>query len=140
MSVQSSATVPHARPAVSTGNALLRFALKLDAVVTGANGVAYLAAAGLLDGPLGVPDGFLRGIGAFLVAYAAVVWLLATRPSIPRAGVEAVIAANATWAIGSVVMLALDWHSPTVGGGVWIALQALVVAGFAALQYVAARR
>lgn len=53
------------------GDALIRVALKLDAVVTGANGAAYLAAAGVLDGPLGLPEGFLRATGAFLIVFAA---------------------------------------------------------------------
>ncbi len=54
----------------------VRLALKLDAVVTGANGFAYLAAASLLDGPLGMPASFLRGVGAFLLVFAAAVWVV----------------------------------------------------------------
>src|SRR5690625_1760606 len=53
-------------PSVLTRLTDLRFALTLDAVVTGANGAAYLVAAGALDDLLGVPTGLLRGIGAFL--------------------------------------------------------------------------
>jgi hypothetical protein len=122
------------------GDALLRAALKLDAVVTGANGVAYLAAAGVLDSLLGAPAAFLRAIGAFLVLFAAAVWFLSTRPAIPAGGVRAVITANVTWALASFVVLALGSLSPTVGGGIWMALQAVVVAGFAALQLYALRR
>ena len=47
---------------------------RLDAVVTGANGAAYLLGASLLDGPLGLSPGLLRGVGAFLLVYAAAVW------------------------------------------------------------------
>ena len=46
---------------------LLRLALLLDAAVTGANGVAYLAAAGPLGDLLGLPAGLLRGFGAVLL-------------------------------------------------------------------------
>jgi hypothetical protein len=140
MSAQSLATVARARLALPSGDAPARLALKLDAVVTAANAVAYLAAAGALDSVLGVPAGFLRGIGAFLVVYAAAVWLLATRRSVPRLGLLTVAECNALWAVASVVMVAAGWHSPTVAGGVWIVLQAVVVAGFAALQLAAARR
>ena len=52
---------------------LLRTALKLDAVVTGANGAAYLAAAAPLSDLLGLSETLLRATGAFLLAFAAVV-------------------------------------------------------------------
>jgi hypothetical protein len=120
--------------------ALLRLALKLDAIVTGVNDAAYLAAAGLLDSALGVEAGLLRGIGAFLLVFAAVVWIAATRKIVPPAAVRAVVTANAIWAADSLVVLAAGWLSPTTFGGVWIALQALVVAGFAGLQAYALRR
>ena len=81
----------------------LRLALKLDALVTGANGAAYLVAAGPLGELLGLSPALLRGTGAFLVAFAAAVWLTATRPSIPRGAVHAIVAANAIWAIDSIV-------------------------------------
>jgi hypothetical protein len=119
---------------------LLRLALKLDAVVTGVNGAAYLVAAGPLEDLLGVSPDLLRPLGAFLVLFAGAVWLVATRPQPPRAAVSAIVEANAAWAVGSLVFLALGASSPTVVGGVWIALQAVVVAGFAALQLAALRR
>jgi hypothetical protein len=113
---------------------LLRLALELDAVVTGVNGVAYLALAGPLEDLLGVSPDLLRPLGAFLVVFAIAVGWVATRPAIPRAAVMAIVGANAAWATGSLVFLALGASSPTVAGGVWIALQAVVVAAFAALQ------
>ena len=112
----------------------LRLALRLDAIVTGANGLAYLAAANLLDGPLGISAGVLRPIGAFLVVFAAAVWSVSARPEPARTGVLAVIAANVLWVVDSLAVVAFGWFSPTTGGAVWIVLQALTVAGFAALQ------
>ena len=128
------------RLAAVPGEALTRIALKLDAVVTGANGVAYLALAGVLDGPLGMPAGFLRGVGAFLVVFAACVAFTATRPAINRQAVYAVIALNVLWVIDSIALVALGWYDPTTGGSVWTILQAGVVAGFAGLQAYAIRR
>lgn len=113
---------------------LLRTALRLDAVVTGANGAAYLAAAPLLDDVLGLPTALLRGAGAFLLAFAVAVWLVAARPRTSTVAVEAVVAANVLWAVGSVVAVATGAGSPTTVGAVWLVLQAVVVAGFAALQ------
>ena len=124
-----------ATPRHATGG-LLRFALTLDGVATGANGVLYLAGAPLLDGWLGLPTEMLMAVGAFLIVYAALVLRLATRPSMPRAAVVAVIAANLLWAVDSLIALTADWFTPTTVGQVLIAVQAVLVAGLAALQYV----
>ena len=128
-----------ATPRDATGG-LLRFALTLDGVATGANGVLYLAGAPLLDGWLGLPAGMLMAVGAALIVYGALVLRLATRPVMPRTAVVAVIAANALWVVDSLIALALDWFTPSTAGQVLIALQAVLVAGLATLQYVGLRR
>lgn len=122
------------------GNPLLRAALKLDAVVSGTNGVAYLVAAGPIGELLGLDAALLRGVGAFLVVYAAAVWLAGTRPRAPRPAVLAIIAGNALWAIGSIVAAIAGGGSPTTVGTVWIVLQAVTVGGFAELQLAGLRR
>jgi len=119
---------------------LLRFSLRLDAAITAANGLAYLAAFWLLDGALGVPGAFLAGVGAFLLAFAAFVGRLGAQPSPARGAVIAVIAANVLWALDSALLLAADWFTPTTAGQVVVALQAVGVAGLAALQYAGLRR
>jgi hypothetical protein len=118
----------------------LRTVLKLDAVTTGLNGAAYLAAASPLSDLLGLSEGLLRGAGALLLAYAALVWVLGTRKQIPRGPVYAVVAANAIWAVDSVVVALTGWGDPTTAGTVWILLQAAVVALFAELQLAGLRR
>jgi hypothetical protein len=117
----------------------LRLILKLDAVVTGVNGIAYLALAGPLEDLLGVAPELMRPIGAFLVLFAAAVWFVASRPVVPRMAVADIAAVNAVWALGSVAFAATAASSPTTVGTVWIVLQALVVGGFAALQALAMR-
>lgn len=119
---------------------MLRIALKLDAVVTGANGAAYVLAAGPLEDLLGLSPALLRSIGAFLLMFAGAVWLIASRPELSPPAVLAVIAVNVLWAIDSVAFLALGFSDPTTAGAVWIVLQALVVAGFAELQALARGR
>ena len=114
--------------------AQLRLALKVDAVVTGANGAAYLVLAGPLEDLLGVDAALLRGIGAFLIAFAALVAYVATRPEVPRAGVTAVIEANVLWVIGSLAFVIAGVSSPETAGSVWTVMQAVVVACFAGLQ------
>ena len=117
----------------------LRLILKLDAVVTGVNGIAYLALANPLEDLLGVAPELTRPIGAFLVLFAAAVWFVATRPVVPRMAAADIAAANAVWALGSLAFAAAGASSPTTVGTVWIVLQALVVGGFAALQALAMR-
>jgi hypothetical protein len=112
----------------------LRFALKADAAVTGANAVAYLAGAPILSDWLGIPTGVLLAVGAFLAVYAALVYRLATRPAMPNAAVAAVVIANALWAVDSLLALGVDWFSPTLAGQIAIAVQAVGVAAFALLQ------
>jgi hypothetical protein len=129
----TTSTTTTSNPTLSR-EALLRLVLKLDAVVTGANGVAYLAAAGPLEDLLGVDAAVQRPIGAFLMLFAAGVWLVATRPAISHRAVMAIAAANALWMIASLVFAIAGVSSPTTAGTVWIVLQALVVGGFAFLQ------
>lgn len=112
----------------------LRTALKLDALVTGANGAAYLVAAGPLEDLLGPSPALLRGIGVFLLAFSAVVWTVGSRPRVSSPAALAVIAVNVLWAADSIAFLASGLSDPTTVGGIWIVMQALVVAGFAVLQ------
>jgi hypothetical protein len=135
MTVDSSMAPARSRLTIPSGEPLLRLALKLDAVVTAANGAAYLAAAGILDSALGVPSSLLRATGAFLLVFAAIVGFVGTRPVIRPVAAGAIIGANAAWAAGSVMLAILDSFSPTVAGTAWIGLQALVVALFALLQF-----
>lgn len=116
----------------------LRLALGADAVVTGVNGAAYLAAAGPLSDLLGLDAGLLRGIGGFLLAFAIVVALVARSPR-PFA-VKEVVAVNVLWAAGSIVVAVTGAGDPTTAGTVWIAMQAVVVGLFAELQLGALRR
>ena len=132
-------TAPAASPRPRAGG-LLRLALGLDAVVSGVNGAAYLLGAALLDGPLGLSPGLLRGVGVFMLGYAAAVWFVATRRPVPVAAVEAVVGANLLWAVGSVVAAAVGIGSLTGLGAGWLVLQAAVVAGFAVLQIAGLRR
>ena len=130
-----------ARPAAGRDSSpFLRVALKLDAVVTGANGVAYLVAAGPLGDLFGLDAALLRGAGAFLVVYAAAVWIAGTRTVVSRRAVAVIVAANALWAIGSIVSAIAGSGTPTTAGTVWIVLQAVTVAAFAELQLTGLRR
>lgn len=131
-----SATSLAALARTSDPQTVLRRFLALDAVVTGANGLAYLAVSGPLGRLLGVDSGLLLALGTFLTVYAAAVGLLASRARPAALPVRAVIEANLAWTALSLVALAV-WLSPSTAGAVWTVLQALTVAGFAGLQYAA---
>ncbi|MFD8014091.1 hypothetical protein [Streptomyces sp. NPDC058955] len=117
---------------------MVRRFLALDAVVTGANGLAYALASGPLGELLGVDPALLLGLGLFLTAFAAGVAWLASRPAPPALAVKLVVDANLLWAVLSLVALAA-WLDPTTAGLVWTPMQAGTVAGFAVLQWSALR-
>jgi hypothetical protein len=129
-----SATQLAALARTSEPHVMLRRFLALDAVVTGANGAAYLAASGPLGRLLGVDSGLLLGLGAFVAVYAAGVGLLASRAHPAALPVRVVIGANLAWAVLSCVALGM-WLSPSAVGAVWTVLQAVIVVGFATIQH-----
>ncbi|MFJ1748143.1 hypothetical protein ACIOJD_18130 [Streptomyces sp. NPDC088116] len=124
----------------SASDGLARLALKVDSLVTGLNGIAYLALATILDSFFGFATAVQYPVGAFLVLYALGVLAVGTRQEINRMGLTAVIAANGLWFVLSLVVAASGVLDPTGIGTVWIVLQALVVGGFAALQYAGLKR
>jgi hypothetical protein len=114
---------------------LLRRALIADAVITGATGLALLAAAGQLAALFGLPDQLLRYAGVSLLPFAAFVGVLAMRENIAHAAVRIVIVANALWVVDSLLLLLTGWVAPSILGYTFVIGQALIVAAFAELQY-----
>jgi hypothetical protein len=121
-------------------SSFVRRILTADAIISGTSGVIMLAGSGFLEELLGVPATLLRYAGASLLPFAVLVTWLARRDDVSIAGVWAVIAANALWALDSVVLLLTGWVAPTALGYAFIVFQAAVVALFAELQYVGIRR
>ncbi|NUP66219.1 MAG: hypothetical protein HOV96_33390 [Nonomuraea sp.] len=118
----------------------LRLALAADAVVTGVNGLVYLALAAPASDLLGPGAGLLREIGLFLLVYGAAVGLLAARPAISPAAVKAVIALNVVWTLASVAAVVTGAAGLTTLGAIWAIAQALVVGLFAELQITGLRK
>ncbi|MEV7416264.1 hypothetical protein [Streptomyces sp. NPDC089919] len=117
--------------------ALRRF-LALDAVVTGANGLAYAAFSGPVGRLLGVGSTLVLELGVLLTLYAAAVGLLAARREPAAFPVRLVIETNLAWAVLSILATAV-WFEPSTAGLVWIPAQAVTVLGFAVLQQLALR-
>ena len=76
----------------------------------------------------------LRIAGAGLLAFAAVVWLVATAKRMSRARARDDHRAQRRLGVGCVAAALADLGTPTTVGAVWMIAQALVVAGFAELQ------
>ena len=119
---------------------LLRGSMLMDAVISGATGLLLVAGAGLLTSLLGVPEALMRYAGLILLPFAAIVLYLARAPQPSRTSVQAVIVLNVAWAAGSMLLLVSGWIEPTWLGMAFVTFQAVVVAGFAELQYAGLRR
>ncbi|MEU3572089.1 hypothetical protein AB0E96_27235 [Kitasatospora sp. NPDC036755] len=138
MSAHANPLTP-ARPGSAFSPWTVRGSLALDALVTGGNGLAYLALSGPLGELLGAGRGTVAEVGLLLLGYALAVGALAARRRPPVSLVRAVIDLNLAWVVLSLVAMEL-WLEPTTAGFVWIPAQAAAVALFAALQFAALRR
>lgn len=118
----------------------LRNVLLLDAVLTGANGLVYVAAAAALGTLLGPSTAVIVGLGVFMLAYATVAGWLGTRRPVSRLAVGLIADGNLLWAVASVTVVTFGWLGLTTAGTVWTLIQAALVAAFAALQMAALRR
>ncbi|WP_086822770.1 hypothetical protein [Allokutzneria sp. NRRL B-24872] len=121
-------------------DAFLRLIMKLDAVVTGANGIAYLLGAALIGPLLGLPAGLLVPVGIFLTCYAVAVWFIGTRPEINVKAAWGVALVNLVWVVDSLVVAFSDFYPLTGWGVLWIVAQAVVVDAFAVLQVIGLRK
>jgi hypothetical protein len=124
----------------SRPSSFLRQTLLVDAVITGATGLLMFFGAGFLAGLLRLPEPLLRYAGLALFPFVVFVAYVATRERIHGAEVWAVIIANALWTVASVVLLLGSWIAPNALGSAFVIFQAMVVAVFAATQYLGARR
>ncbi len=119
---------------------LLRNALLANAVFSGVNGIADVFFSGPMAAFAGVPAAIVPFSGASLIAFAAALLWLRSRPTMSPGLVRAVIGLDLVWVIGSVAALLLrDSLGLTVAGAWSVAVGAGIVALFAVLQYVGLR-
>ena len=118
----------------------LRRAIQADAIFSGISAALLTFGAGELAPLLNLPEALLRETGLFLVAYAALVGWLGTRPSMPKALLVIVIAGNAAWTLASIALLFSGTVTPNLLGEVFVMMQAIAVGALAELQYVGLRR
>jgi glucose uptake protein GlcU len=119
---------------------LLRRALQADFLVTGSACLLLTLAAGPVGDLFDLPVALLRIVGFALLPYTAFVVYVATRTAIPRRGAWAIVVINLVWAVASLVLLVSGWVDPSGLGIAFVVAQALIVAGFADVQFLGLRR
>ncbi|OYU88507.1 MAG: hypothetical protein CFE29_19640 [Bradyrhizobiaceae bacterium PARB1] len=119
---------------------LLRRAIQIDAVVSGAMAMLLTFAAGVLAPLLQLPEALLLESGLFLIAYVALIGWLGLRATMPRLLVLAIIIGNAAWTLGSIGLLFSGAVSPNLLGQLFVAAQAIAVGVFAELQFIGLRK
>jgi hypothetical protein len=127
------------RPFADSTDSLLRFAMRLDATLSGFAGLMIAAAADPISSLTGLSSIAEYGVGAFFVLCGLVVFGLAAAPDMRRAGI-AVIVANIVFTVAAVVVaaagvlpLTATGIGATLASGVYTAL-----IGY--LQYLGVRR
>jgi hypothetical protein len=113
---------------------LLKFALVIDALVSGAVALLQLLLPDLLSGLLQLPAALLRYTGLFLVGYTVLLVVLARSAAIWKELVLVVAGGNVLWAIGCAALPLEGAVAPSGLGIAFLSVQALAVLGFAAMQ------
>lgn len=117
-----------------TRQSALSRALLVDAAGSGATGLLLAAGNGALAEPLGIPSGWLLGLGVFMLAYAAELVVVARMLPRTAGWVRHIGMANSGWVLASVGAVVLGAWDLTGLGVAFVLAQAAVVAGFVAMQ------
>lgn len=125
---------------MSTPSNLLRFALTVDAVASGASAALLLFGASMLTGLLGLPEELMRVAGVILVPFVALVGYAAMQGKPAEGLVWSVILINVAWVAASALLLLGNFVEPTTLGIAFVAAQAVAVLIFADMQYFGLRR
>lgn len=124
------------------GESLLHRALLANAGFSALAGLGLPIAAEPLEAMLGpgASESVLTGLGLALLAFAGVVWYFVRQPRLNLAVGTLVLLLDDLWVIGSLVLLVGFGHLFTPLGRIVIAVVAVVVAGFAIVEYIGLRR
>jgi hypothetical protein len=127
------------RPLSTSTDALLRFALRADATLTGLAGLVVAAFANPLATISGLSPTTEYLIGAAFAVYGVAVYYLAALPSLRTVGI-AIGSANAVCTVAMLALVMTD-AAPLTETGIAVALATGVyTAFFAYLQYLGVRR
>jgi len=121
-------------------SSLLRRVLIVDAVSSGAMGIAMIAFAELLANLLQLPVELISEAGIVLLPFAAFVGFVASRSEPARLAVWAIIAINIVWVVDSIVLLFTGWVAPNAFGYTVVIAQAAAVLVLADLEFMGLKR
>ncbi len=109
--------------------------LLVDAIATGATAVLLVAAADVLAPLLQLPAGLLRGAGAALLPFVALVYGLSRQAVPSRGAVAVVVAINIAWVAASAWVAFGGMWQPGPAGIGFVLAQACAVLVFADLGW-----
>jgi hypothetical protein len=112
--------------------ALLRLAMRADALISGFFGIVGLA--GWIPEFSGASRAFGSSVDWFFVGYGLIVWKLSALPSLRRAGVVVVVA-NLLYAMAAVVVVAAQVVPLNDAGVTFAVASAVYTLVFAQVQY-----
>jgi hypothetical protein len=127
------------RPFDDSTDSLLRFAMRLDATLSGLVGLFIAAAADPISSLTGLSSIAEYGVGAFLVLGGFAVYALAGVPDLRRAGVG-LIAGNVLLAVAALVVVAVGALPLTATGVAATVATSGYFALMGYLQYLGVRR
>jgi len=137
--VQSSTQSAQRPVSAGDGGRLLADAISWNVLFSGASGVWLLLGSAI--GPwFGLDPWLQAGVGANLVIFAVLLFVLLTVPRHLRSGARWVIAADAAWVAGAVTLLSAWPSELTLAGRTALTVTTAVVALLALAQLVALRR
>jgi len=118
---------------------LLRNSLRANGAFSTLSGLAFLLGAGPVAEAIGLGDArVLAVLGVNLLGFAALLFWLAARKSLPLPAAVAVVWMDLAWVVGTVPVVMLDLLNRT--GAISAVAIADVVLLFAVLQYLGIRR
>ncbi|ULE35725.1 hypothetical protein K3G64_14135 [Mycobacterium sp. IDR2000157661] len=120
-------------------DSLLRFAMRLDATLSGLVGVAGIPLAGWLAEISGTTKAFEYSMSVFFIVFALAVLGLAALPSVKLSGI-ALAAGNLVFSVATVVLVLADVFPLTAVGVVLILGTGVYTLVMAELQYQGWRR
>jgi hypothetical protein len=127
------------RPFADSTDSLLRFAMRLDATLTGLAGLFIAVGADPISSRTGLSSIAEYGLGAFFVFYGVVVFAFAAAPDLRRAGIGVVIA-NIIFTVAAVIVVAAGALPLTETGVAATLASGVYTAVIGYLQYLGVRR
>jgi hypothetical protein len=127
------------RPFADSTDSLLRFAMRVDATLTGLVGLLIAGAADPISSMTGLSSIAEYGIGAFFVLYGLIVFGLAAALDLRRAGIGVVIA-NIVFTVAAVAVVATDVLPLTSTGITATLASGVCTALIGYVQYLGVRR